>query len=398
MKTQKIVQEIMEAVRKEGDRAVRRYTLKFDKMRLRSFEVTPKEIREAYKRIDPEVLAALRKAKANIASFARLQKAQYQNFEETRGGVTYGQRVVPIERVGVYIPGGRYPLPSTSLMCIVPAKLAGVSEIIACSPKASLETIVAADLAGADRIFRIGGIQAIAAMAYGTKQVPRADKIVGPGNAYVAAAKQYAAGLGLCGIDLPAGPSEVFIIADAKANPAYIAADLLAQLEHDPDAKATLVSPSQKLLDAARQSLEAQMKNLTTRDIIRLSLGKSVWKRVRSLDAAVEYANEIAPEHLEIQVENPDALIPQLTSYGSLFIGGEAAEVFGDYCSGPNHVLPTGGAARFTGGLSVGSYLKLLTYQKLTPEGVRKLAPVAATLARAEGLDAHRNAAEIRMK
>jgi histidinol dehydrogenase len=306
-----------------------------------------------------------------------------------------GHKIVPIESVGCYVPGGQYPLPSSALMSVIPAKVAGVKNILVFSPKIQPVTIVAANIAGADRIFKIGGVQAIAAMAFGTNQIPRVDKIVGPGNKYVAAAKKEV--FGIVGIDMIAGPSEVLIIADDSANPSFIVADLLAQAEHDVDARANLIVTSKSLVDKVQKEISIQLEKLKTRDIAEKSIQKSSLILVESLDEAVELSNIIAPEHLELQIKNPNNIIPKLINYGSLFIGEYSAEVFGDYCSGPNHTLPTGGAARYTGGLSVKDFVKTLTYQRALKKS-DNLIDISSTLAKAEGLDAHRNAADIRRK
>ena len=391
----KIVDKIIKEVRDKGDIAVSYYTKKFDKTVLESFVVTKEEIKEAYGQVDESTIRAIKLAKENIEFFAKRQLKQFRNFEIKKNGMILGQRVVPIEKIGVYIPGGNYPLPSTALMCIVPARLAGVKEIIACSPKIGPETIVAADIAGADKIFRIGGAQAIAAMAYGTKQVPKVDKIVGPGNIYVTAAKK--AVYGDCGIDFLAGPSEVMIIADETADYKLIAIDLMAQLEHDINARAFLVANSAALVKKVRIDIGKLMLDLATKSIIKQSLKNLKIKIVKNMDEAVSFANEIAPEHLELQMKNPEKYADKLISYGSLFLGKYTAEAFGDYCSGTNHVLPTNGGSRFTSGLSVRDFVKLQTHQKIDRTGVIKLAPTALKLSKIEGLDAHNKSIEIRL-
>ena len=390
----KIVNKVIEDVKNNGDAAIRDYTKKFDKINLNSFEVTKQEIKLAYKQVDKETIKALKFAKKNIGFFAKQQLKQFKNFEVRKNGVILGQRIIPIEKIGVYIPGGNYPLPSTALMCITPAKLSGVKEIIACSPKIKPETIVAADIAGADKIFKIGGVQAIAAMAYGTKQIPKVDKIVGPGNVYVTAAKKVV--YGDCGIDFLAGPSEVMIIADETGNPEFIAADLLAQAEHDIKAKTYLVTTSKKLAQQVNEQIKIQLPRLKTKSIAELSLKNKNILIVKNLNDAISIANEKSPEHLELQIKNPENAIRKLKNYGSLFIGENTAEVFGDYCSGTNHVLPTNGAARFTGGLSVKDFVKIVTYQKFDRKIPKSMIKAASKLAEIEGLDAHRKAALIR--
>ena len=391
----KIVNKIIEDVKNNGDAAIRYYTKKFDKISLNSFVVTKQEIRQACKQVNKETIKALKFTKKNIEFFAKQQLKQFKNFEVRKNGVILGQRVIPIEKIGVYIPGGSYPLPSTALMCIIPAKLAGVKEIIACSPKIKSETIVAADIAGADKIFKIGGVQAIAAMAYGTKQIPKVDKIVGPGNVYVTAAKK--AVYGDCGIDFLAGPSEVMIIADETGNPEFIAADLLAQAEHDINAKTYLVTTSIKLAKKVNEQIKIQLPRLKTKSIVESSSKNRNTIIVKNLKEAISMANKKSPEHLELQIKNPENAIKKLKNYGSLFIGENTAEVFGDYCSGTNHVLPTDGAARYTGGLSVKDFVKIVTYQKFDGKIPKSMIKTASKLAEIEGLDAHRKAALIRL-
>ena len=388
------VAEILKDVKGRGDEAVSFYTKKFDGIETGKFEVGKKEVKEAYGKVDSKTVKSMEEAAANIKSFAKKQFSMMKGFEIKKNGIILGQKIVPIERVGCYVPGGRYPLPSTALMCVIPAKVAGVKEIIVCSPKIQPATIVAADIAGADRIFSVGGAQAIAAMAYGTKTIPKVDKIVGPGNKFVAAAKKEV--YGATGIDFIAGPSEVLIIADESANPEFVAADLLAQAEHDPSARPNLIVFSEKTAEKIMEEVSRQLKSLSTRDTAEKALENGAIILAGSLNEAAEIANEIAPEHLELQVKKPEPLIPKLRNYGSLFIGEYSAEVFGDYCSGTNHALPTNGAARYTGGLSVKDFVKALTYQKISAKGAKKLIPIASRLAEAEGLEAHKKAAEFR--
>jgi len=392
----KIVKKIIKDVKKNGDKAVSKYTALFDKVKLKNFKVSKKEIRVAYKEIDKKTVTALEKAVSNIKNFAKEQLKQFKDFEYRKNGIVLGQKIIPLDRVGVYVPGGRYPLPSTALMCIIPARVAGVKNIIVCSPKIKPITIVAADLAGADAIYRVGGVQAIAAMAYGTKSIPKVDKIVGPGNIYVTAAKKEI--FGNCGIDLLAGPSEVLIIADQFANPKFVAADLLAQAEHDIDAKITLVSNSPRLIKGAEKELKSQLSKIATKKIAKKSLKKRKTIKVKNIKEAIKIANKIAPEHLELQVKNPKKYLNQLKNYGSLFLGEYSGVVFGDYCSGTNHVLPTGETARYTGGLSVKDFVKILTYQQVSKKGAKNLAKIAEKLASVEGLNAHQKSAEIRTK
>ncbi len=389
------VRKILSDVKKNGDKAVAAYSKKFDGIGPKNFEVGRKETEDAYAKVDEQTVIVFKQAASNIKKFAEEQLAQFKDFEyNIAEGVAIGQRIVPLERVGCYVPGGRYPLPSTALMCVIPAKVAKVKEVIVCSPKIRPEVIVAADIAGADRIFKIGGVQAIGAMAYGTKTVPKVDKIVGPGNSFVAAAKKEV--YGEVGIDFIAGPSEVLVIADEKANPAYVAADLLAQAEHDPSAKPGLIVTSKEMASRIMEEVKIQLKKLATKEIAGKAMKNGAIILAENSDEAANIANEMAPEHLELQIENPDEIIPKLKNYGSLFIGEYSAEVFGDYCSGTNHTLPTNGAARYAGGLSVKDFVKMLTWQKITKEGSGEMVRIASKLAEVEGLAAHKNAAEIR--
>lgn len=395
-KINKVVNKIIEEVKIKGDAAVSYYTKKFDKVDLKLFTVTKKEIERAYQKSDKKTIQALKFAKKNIEFFAKQQLKQFRNFEIKRKGIILGQKVIPIEKIGAYIPGGNYPLPSTALMCIVPAKLAGAKEIIACSPKIRPETIVAADIAGADKIFKIGGAQAIAAMAYGTKQIPKVDKIVGPGNIYVTAAKK--AVYGDCGIDFLAGPSEIMVIADETADYKFVAIDLLAQLEHDINSRAFLITNSGKLVENVKSETRNQVKNLSANNILRKSISNLKIILTEDIGDAVKKANEIAPEHLALQVRNPKKYIAELKNYGSLFLGKYSAVAFGDYCSGTNHVLPTCGGARFASGLGVKDFVKLQAYQKISRKGAGKLASVALKLSEIEGLDGHNKSVRMRIK
>jgi len=300
-----------------------------------------------------------------------------------------GQKIIPIDTVGCYVPGGRYPLPSSALMSITPARVAGVENIVVCSPKIRNETIIAADIAGADRIFSIGGIQAIAAMAYGTQTVPKVHMIVGPGNKYVTAAKRMV--YGDVGIDFLAGPSEVLVIADETGDVSLIAADMLSQAEHDPLAEAHLITNDETLAHRVEAEIRAQVSVSPTREIAEQALENTFIIVVGSMEEAYDISNKKAPEHLELQVADEEKAMERVRHYGSLFLGKNSAETFGDYASGTNHILPTGGCARFTGGLSVFSFLKIQTYQKiLSPDFI---ADIVAELAKAEGLDSHRQAA-----
>jgi len=390
----RIVKTILKDVKNKGDLAVKKYTARFDKVELRSLEVSKKAIARAYNKVDKTTLNALKKAAKNIKYFAKQQLKSVKSFEIKKNKILLGQKIIPLQRVGCYVPGGRYPLPSSALMSIIPARVAGVKEIIICSPKIKPITIVAADLSGADRIFRVGGIQAIAAMAYGTKTIPKVDKIVGPGNKFVAAAKKEV--FGSVGIDCIAGPSEIMIIADNFAKPEFIAADLIAQAEHDPDAKVTLVTTSQALAKKVDREMKIQLKNLSTKEIAKEALKNRKIRIVKTINNAIEVANAIAPEHLELMIRNPKSIVNKLKNYGSLFLGNYSAEVFGDYCSGPNHILPTNQAAKYTGGLSIFDFIKIVTTQQMTKQGAKKLIKNTAKLAEIEGLEGHKKAALIR--
>ena len=384
-----VVKDVIANVRSRGDEAVREYTKKFDQLDLKSYEVTKEDIKKAYESVDEKVIEAIRAAHAHIKEFAEIQVASMRDFELKSHWSVLGQKIIPIDTVGCYVPGGRYPLPSSALMSITPARVAGVETIVVCSPKIRDETIIAADIAGADRIFSVGGIQAIAAMAYGTKTVPRVHMIVGPGNKYVTAAKRMV--YGDVGIDFLAGPSEVLVIADKTGDVQLIAADMLSQAEHDPLAEAHLITDDEGLAHRVAEEIKAQVSVSPTREIAEQSLENTYIIVVDSLDEAYEIANRKAPEHLELQVADEEAAMEKVRHYGSLFLGKNSAETFGDYASGTNHILPTGGCARFTGGLSVFSFLKIQTYQKiLSPDFI---ADIVAELAKAEGLESHRQAA-----
>lgn len=390
-----IVRKILSDVKKYGNKAIQNYTSKFDRIKLSKLQLSKSEINQAYKKVDSETIATLKKAAKNISLFAKEQLKQLKNFEIKSNNSILGQKIIPLEKVGCYVPGGIYPLPSSALMSVIPAKIAGVKEIIVCSPRIQPATIVAADIAGADTIFNIGGVQAIGAMAYGTESVPKIDKIVGPGNKYVTAAKKEI--YGLVGIDFIAGPSEVLIIADETGNPEFIAADLLAQAEHDPNARADLITTSRELAVKVNKQIKTQLSKLKTKDVAELAIRNGRIIIADNLEIAVEITNRKAPEHLELQVKNPEKIVSKLMNYGSLFIGENTAEVFGDYCSGTNHILPTNGASRYTGGLSVKDFVKIVTYQRFEGKIPKKMIKVASRLAGIEGLDAHRRAANLRL-
>lgn len=398
----KTVSEIIADVQQKGDTAIRKYTQNFDNVALQNFEVPREEIESAYKNMDKSVLRVLKFAAKNIRKFAEAQMKQFRDFEiETVKGCKVGQKIVPLECIGVYVPGGRFPLPSSALMGVIPAKVAGVDEIIVCSPpsfKGSVNPLIliASDIAGANRIFKIGGVQAIAAMAYGTETLPKADKIVGPGNAYVAEAKKQV--YGDVGIDIVAGPSEVVIIADETANPVFIVSDMLAQVEHDINASATLITTSENIAETARKELKKQLSTLKTRAIAEKSIeknGKII--AVKNIEEAISIANKAAPEHLELQISNPRKYLGKLKNYGSLFLGAYSAEVLADYVAGINHILPTRNTARYSSGLSVKDFVKMQTWLEVKKENYKGLGKMAAKFAELEGLDGHKASANARI-
>jgi histidinol dehydrogenase len=397
------VGDIIENVRENGDKAVCEYSKKFDGTVRDSLRVSEDEVSRAIEVCPKAELDAMRAALDNIRSFAMAQKAAIQeNLEfKVADGLTLGHKVIPVDSVCCYVPGGTYPLFSTAMMLITPAKIAGVKRIAVCSPvmkgteSINSKTLAAMGLAGADEIYAVGGAQAIAAFAYGTKQIKNVDLIVGPGNAYVAEAKRQC--YGQVGIDFVAGPSEVLIIADDSADPAIIAADLLAQCEHDRLAQGILVTTSQAIAEKTATEVQKQLKTLATEPVASESWGNfGEIIIVDNIDEAASYVNIRAPEHLELQTKENSNLIPKLRNYGSLFIGSSSAEVFGDYAAGTNHTLPTLRAARYTGGLWVGTFLKTLTFQQSTKSAAAKLSPLVSTLAKAEGLAAHSAAADRR--
>ena len=393
------VNEVFAAVRSEGDKALLNYTLKFDKAVLKSVRVTSSEIAAAEKEVSPQLKAAIATASENVALFHTSQLRDEKTVG-TMPGVWCWQRSVPIERVGIYIPGGTAPLFSTVIMLAVPAKVAGCKEIILCTPPRRDGTIhpailYTASVSGVTTIIKAGGIQAVAAMAYGTKSVPRVDKIFGPGNQWVTAAKQMVCKDGIA-IDLPAGPSEVMIVADDTAIPDFVAADMLSQAEHGEDSQAVLVTTSPNLAVSVMTEIEKQVESLKRKDIIRKSLATSAIVVVNDLEEVVSVMNGYAPEHLILSVADPEALAAKVVNAGSVFLGNYSPESAGDYASGTNHTLPTNGAARAFSGVTLGSFMKTITFQNITEAGLRKLGPVIETMAEAENLDAHARAVTIR--
>jgi histidinol dehydrogenase len=385
------VRPILEAVRKRGDKGLIEYARQFDQFDRKSVRVPAAELAAAADRLTPEFRSAVEIASANVRAYAERQipKEYISSFGPGR---RLGQIVRPLDTVAAYIPAGRYPLPSTVIMTAVPALLAGVKNVCIACPKAVDEVFGTAHMLGVNQVFLMGGAQAIAAFAYGTKTVPRADRIVGPGNIYVAAAKKLLAGE--VGIDFVAGPTEILIIA-ADGDPRYFAADMLAQAEHDTDACSILLTTSKRLAKNVAKEIERQLKTLPTAAVARKAIDKnSAIIVVKSLDEAVELSNDFAPEHLSIHHEE---LIPQIRHAGSIFVGPFSPEAAGDYASGPNHVLPTGGVGRLRGGLSATDYVKVISVQHLDAKALAKLAPAITTLARAEGLEAHARSVEVRL-
>lgn len=386
-----IVRPILEAVRRRGDRALLEYGRQFDGLTRKSVVVPVDELKLAERTVSPEFKRAVRAAAKNIRAFAKLQLPIAKR-QQIAPGITAGQVVRPLDVVGAYVPGGRYPLPSTLLMTVIPAQVAGVPTICVTSPKAVPEIYATASLLGVERVFQIGGAQAIAAFAYGTQSVPRADRIVGPGNIYVAAAKKLLAGD--VGIDFVAGPTEILIIA-AEGQPRWIAADMLAQAEHDTDASAILLTTSSQLAVAVQAEIELQLATLPTAATARVAINKnSAILLVRSLEEAAGLSNRFAPEHLSLH--HPE-LLPLIRHAGGIFLGASSPEAAGDYAAGPNHVLPTSGAARLRGGLSSADFVKVIATQSLTKRGLRDLSSTVTTLARAEGLEAHARSVEVRL-
>ncbi len=390
---------ILADVEQNGDGALRKYGREFDGVDLDSLLVTEYEYREAEAQVPDELKTAIGIAKENIERFHAVDLSSPSRIE-TFPGVTCWKRSLPIEKVGLYVPAGSAPLFSTVLMLAIPASLAGCREIVMCSPtdasgKINAATLYAARLCGVTGVFKIGGAQAIAAMAFGTETIPQVFKIFGPGNQYVTEAKMQVLQTGIA-IDMPAGPSEVAVLADATCIPAFVAADLLSQAEHGPDSQVVLVTDSEAVVVEVLRELERQIVLLPRKDITRAALENSKAILVDSVRTGLDLLNEYAPEHLILAVADADAIANQVTNAGSVFIGNYSCESAGDYASGTNHTLPTNGAARAYSGVSVDSFMKTITYQKVSRDGLRSLAPVIETMAAAEGLDAHKNAVSIR--
>ena len=393
-----IVSQIIADVRKRKDQAVLEYCRRFDRVELSALEVTKEEIAEAKAQVTPEFLEILQKAAANIRSYH--EKQVCTGFEMEKDGIILGQKVTAIENVGIYVPGGTAAYPSTVLMDSIPAKIAGCKQIVMVTPpgkdgKVNPAILAAADVAGIDRIFKVGGAQAVAALAYGTESIPQVDKIVGPGNAFVAEAKKQV--FGRVAIDMIAGPSDILIVADGRSDPRHIAADLLSQAEHDKLASAVLVTDSAELAEAVQAELEAQIPLLPRAEIARHSIdvnGKIIV--AEDLEVAIDVANQLAPEHLELMVDDPFAYLPKIENAGSVFMGRNCPEALGDYFAGPNHTLPTSGTARFSSALSVDDFIKKSQYTYYTKDALGKVAKDIAYFARQEGLEAHARSALIR--
>ena len=396
-----IVRQIIDTVVKEGDAALYDYSERFDRVKLTSLEVTGEELDAAMEAVSPELIRILEKTAANIRKFHQAQARNSFIINEA-DGVVMGQKVIPMDRVGIYVPGGTAAYPSTVLMDSIPAKIAGCGEIVMVTPpgrdgSVNPAILAAAKIAGIDRIFKVGGAQAVAALAYGTQSVPRVDKIVGPGNAYVAEAKKQV--FGQVAIDMIAGPSEILVVADGGANPRYVAADLLSQAEHDKLASAVLVTDSMELAKAVQEEIELQLQCLAREEIARVSIERNGKIIVAdTLDAAIEIANTIAPEHLELCVDNPFDYLAKIRHAGSIFMGKYCPEALGDYLAGPNHTLPTSGTARFSSPLSVDDFVKKTQYTYYTADALKKVAKDVAYFAETEGLTGHARSATIRME
>ncbi|HCH1530963.1 TPA: histidinol dehydrogenase [Vibrio parahaemolyticus] len=393
------VADVIAKVRTQGDAALLELTEKFDRVKPESIRVPSKEINAASERLSAEMKQALEQAYSNIAKFHKAQKPQPIKVE-TQPGVMCEQVTRPIQKVGLYIPGGSAPLPSTVLMLGVPAKIAGCRKVVLCSPPPIADEILyVAKLCGIDEVYNVGGGQAVAAMAYGTKSVSKVDKIFGPGNAYVTEAKrQVSNDFRGAAIDMPAGPSEVLVIADETADPDFIAADLLSQAEHGPDSQVVLVTPSPIVADQVTDAVQRQLKALSRADIAQKALASSLIIISESITQAVSISNYYGPEHLIVQTKNPRELLPLLNNAGSIFLGDWSPESAGDYASGTNHVLPTYGYTRTYSSLGLADFSKRMTVQELSAEGLQNLAPTVVTMAEAEGLDAHKRAVTIRVE
>ena len=395
------VAQIIAAVRERGDAALYEYCERFDGAKLESLAVTPEEIEEAVSAVEPKFLEVLEKAAKNIRAFHEKQ-VRNSFIINNENGIVVGQKVIPVDRAGLYVPGGTAAYPSTVLMDAIPAKIAGCRQVVMVSPpnkegKINPVILAAAKIAGIDRIFKVGGAQAVAALAYGTESIPKVDKIVGPGNAYVAEAKKQV--FGVVSIDMIAGPSEILVVADGKSNPRHVAADLLSQAEHDKMASAVLVTDSKELAEKVSAELEAQIPLLERAEIARTSIdnnGKIIV--APTLSVAIDIANELAPEHLELCVDNPFDYLDSIRHAGSIFMGRNCPEALGDYFAGPNHTLPTSGTAKFSSPLSVDDFVKKTQYTYYTKDALERVARDVAYFATKEGLTAHAKSAVVRLE
>ncbi len=395
----KTVSSVLSDVRTRGDAALREYTAKFDKVELANFEVSEEEFEQALSRIEPELLDHLKSAAANIRAFHEAQLPKATWFMELKPGIVLGQKATPLESVGAYAPGGRASYPSTVLMTVIPARVAGVEQVIVCTPPrpdGSVHplTLAAAKVAGADKVFKLGGTQAIGAMAYGTQTVPKVDKIVGPGNVFVTSAKIQIRDV--AEIDFPAGPSEVLIIADESADAVMAASDILAQAEHDPNSVSILVTGSDTLAEAVKREVLVQAEQAVRSSIIKASLENAAILIADSLEQCISFSNKFAPEHLEIMVSDSDFVLDRIKNAGSIFIGNYSPVPVGDYASGTNHVLPTSGYARVYSGLNINHFIKYSSIQRISKSGLESLKETVIALAEEEGLQAHADAIRTR--
>jgi len=394
------VQSVLNEVKQSGDTALQKFTKKFDGVDLEDFRVTEKELTEAENQVNPELKKAIELASANIEKFHAAQKTEIRKVE-TMPGVTCWQKAVAIEKVGLYIPGGTAPLFSTVLMLAIPARIARCKEIVLCTPpgkdgKIHPAILFAAKFAGVKKIFRLGGVQAIGAMAYGTKSVPKVYKIFGPGNQYVTAAKQLVS-MNNVAIDMPAGPSEVMVVADDSANPAFVASDLLSQAEHGADSQVILVANNHELVEKVKTEISLQLEKLPRRELAEKSLEHSVLIVMENKEETLNLINEYAPEHLILSTKSYAELAEKVTNAGSVFLGNFTPESAGDYASGTNHTLPTNGWARSYSGVNLDSFLKKITFQEITENGLKSIGPDIETMAAAEELEAHKNAVTLRL-
>ncbi len=395
------VQGVLNEIKQTGDSALRKYTLKFDKIELTRFQVPEQEWEVADEQVEPALKKAIELAAGNIEKFHAAQKTEIRKME-TMPGVTCWQKSVPIEKVGLYIPGGSAPLFSTVLMLAIPARIAGCSEIVLCTPpgkngKIHPAILYAAKYAGVKKVFRLGGVQAIGALAYGTETLPKVDKIFGPGNQFVTAAKQLVS-MNQVAIDMPAGPSEVMVVADQTAHPGFVASDLLSQAEHGPDSQVVLIAGSTELAEKVKTQINLQLKKLPRKELAEKSLGNSVFIVMEKEQEIVDLINAYAPEHLILSTGNYNELAGKVINAGSVFLGNYTPESAGDYASGTNHTLPTNGWARAYSGVNLDSFLKKITFQEITGEGLKSIGPAIEVMAAAEQLDAHKNAVTLRLK